>query len=155
MKDATGIAAVLTHAQILAAAVATAEPKKPRPFEVTASSTQAIQRDSQGQLGEAHAAAVGFATHLGLVVMIGTADYRTEAPGTGYIVAANGDFLTMVFNATGPTTIETVITGGVGRFEGAKGHFTITVQVLSQESDPTTGTVTLKMSWQGKGEIEY
>ena len=91
MKDVTGIAAVLTHSQILAAAVATAEPKKPWPFEVTASSTQAIQSDSQGQLSEVRAAVVGFATHLGLVVMTGTADYRTEAPGTGYIVDANGD----------------------------------------------------------------
>ena len=155
MKHATGFAVVLALSVILAAAVANAEPQKPRPLKVTASSTQVIQLDAQGQPGEAHAAAVGFATHLGLVVMTGTADYRTEAPGTGYIVAANGDFLTMVFYPTGPTTIETVITGGVGRFEGAKGHFTITVQILSQELDPTNGTVTLKMSWQGKGEIEF
>jgi hypothetical protein len=52
--------------------------------------------------------------------------------------------------------IQSVITGGTGRFEGATGEFFIvSIELTGMEIDPFAGTMTLSFVWTASGTICY
>lgn len=109
----------------------------------------------------------GFATHLGRFTgtqqgaIAPTGDGRYAGRSTWTIVAASGDTLTGTATVAveGPpggehtTTMVATVTGGTGRFDDAKGHFTIVYHVTPISS----GDGKLHNRAEGKidGRISY
>jgi hypothetical protein len=123
---------------LLAGGDAWAKDQVERPFKIQAASTMVLNPDySYRAEGE------GVATHCGRVSMVGWG--KMGAGGSGVITTANGDEINFDDAPSGVVTID----GGTGRFEGAKGEFTIAI--LSQQVEGATITYT----WTGTGTITY
>jgi hypothetical protein len=78
--------------------------------------------------------------------------------GTGTIVAANGDSITWEVTATedpNDTPNVVVYTGGTGRFQGVSGGFVAEVTPASILGVDADGTLTLSLTYTGRGEITY
>jgi hypothetical protein len=76
--------------------------------------------------------------------------------GTSTLVAANGDKLFTAFSGLGPpsdTRVNSVITGGTGRFDGATG--TMNVMVVTQTNSVVGTTVSGNQTFTFEGTISY
>jgi len=97
----------------------------------------------------------GESTHVGRYSATGWAQMGptgTFIAGQGTVVAANGDTLDWEIDGTSGVI---VWTGGTGRFEGATGGFVATDIVQQPPVDNGDGTVTLRMTYIGVGELTY
>lgn len=101
----------------------------------------------------------GWATHTGLYSNSGSAgpgglNLATGefVSGSGVVVAANGDTINWVVGAT-PNTVVDI--SGTGEFQGVTGGFAVTVTSETLLSTNPDGTVTLAVTYTGKGTITY
>ena len=118
-----------------------------RPFHIKAHSQQVVSPD-----GDYLATAEGLAAHFGLVTMEGWGNI-TQPIGYGTITATNGDSVQFEFKHDGSGLV--TITGGTGRFAGARGEFALVAQIVSIDFDPDAGTMTIRYIWTGAGTITY
>lgn len=99
----------------------------------------------------------GEASHLGRVQVIGSHCASEAAAGTATMIAANGDGVSLAYEALEPcnyneTFTEAVcmyagtVTGGTGRFDDASGSFTWTVMLEVTD----TGVWPAKSYWTGE-----
>ena len=153
MKSSTmirGLAALAVCA-LLPLAWASQKNPVPRPFKMQAHSQMVVSLVDFSTV----ATAWGEATHCGKCVSFGWGWFNPlawELIGSGTIIAANND---EIFYDC-PNTIQTVITGGTGRFEGATGEFSVvSIEQTGMELDPFAGTMTLSFVWTASGTICY
>lgn len=108
--------------------------------------------------------AIGTSTHLGKTVM--TAQHCTPlgddfGPGTMTLTSASGDEVWITYNGSAPFPGEGVtvyqgrivfkVVGGTGRFEGAVGSGTMTIEIVFQGFEDPAWPAT----WAWKGIIGY
>ena len=145
-----GLAALAVCA-LLPLAWASQKNPVPRPFKMQAHSQMVVSLVDYSTV----ATAWGEATHCGKCASLGWGLFNPlawELIGSGKIIAANNDEI--FFDC--PNTIQTVITGGTGRFEGATGEFfVVSMDLTGMETDPVANTMTLSFVWTASGTICY
>lgn len=164
MKALTAVAAVGLAIALLSPASASANTRcDKRSLTGTISGTLTLTPATGSFTGDA----AGLATHLGRFTasqqgaVAPAPDGHYAGRSTWSITAANGDTLTgtATLDVEGPpvgvhtTTMKSTVTGGTGRFDDAKGSFTIVAHVTPISFDGVTavnraeGTITGRISY--------